>query len=94
MRALPATFGPERRRSTPSPTEGPYRAPSRAATARPTSRPTAPESGKRLAARRDRKPRFALVQSRYDRPMWSLFYRVIRILVRLIVIGDLRQRDE
>jgi putative transposase len=26
--------------------------------------------------------------------MWSLFYLVIRILVRLIVIGDLRQRDE
>ena len=26
--------------------------------------------------------------------MWSLFYLVIRTLVRLIVIGDLRQRDE
>ena len=26
--------------------------------------------------------------------MWSLFYLVIRILVRLIVVGDLRQRDE
>ena len=31
---------------------------------------------------------------RYDRLMWSLFYLVIRTLVRLIVIGDLRQRDE
>src|SRR5665647_3417609 len=47
-----------------------------------------------LAAREGRKPRFALGQSRYDRPMWSLFYLVIRTLVRLIVIGDLRQRDE
>jgi putative transposase len=26
--------------------------------------------------------------------MWSLFYLVIRTLVRLIGIGDLRQRDE
>jgi putative transposase len=26
--------------------------------------------------------------------MWSLFYLVIRTRVRLIVIGDLRQRDE
>src|SRR5664279_1640632 len=26
--------------------------------------------------------------------MWSLFYLVIRTLVRLIVIGDLRQGDE
>ena len=26
--------------------------------------------------------------------MWSLFYLVIRTLVRVIVIGDLRQRDE
>jgi putative transposase len=31
---------------------------------------------------------------RYHRPMWSLFYLVIRTLVRLIVIGDLGQRDE
>src|SRR5664280_2173204 len=31
---------------------------------------------------------------RYHRPMWSLFYLVIRTLVRLIGIGDLRQRDE
>ena len=41
-----------------------------------------------------RKPRFPLGPAQYHRPMWSLFYRVIRILVRLIVIGDLRQRDE
>ena len=32
-----------------------------------------------------RKPRFALGQSRYDRPMLSLLYLVVRALVRLLV---------
>jgi hypothetical protein len=45
-------------------------------------------------ARGGRKLRFPFGPPRYHRPMWSLFYLVIRILVRLIVIGDLRQRDE
>src|ERR1035437_1750628 len=36
-------------------------------------------------ARGGRKPRFALGQPRYDRPMLSLLYLVVRALVRLLV---------
>src|SRR5450756_2329306 len=38
-----------------------------------------------IVARGGRKPRFALGQSRYDRPMLSLLYLVVRALVRLLV---------
>src|SRR5664280_165693 len=46
------------------------------------------------SARGGRKLRFPFGPPQYHRPMWSLVYLVIRILVRLIVIGDLSQRDE
>src|SRR5664280_2548196 len=47
-----------------------------------------------LAAREGRKPRFALGQSRYDRPMWSLLYLVARTPVRLLVGGGQQGQDD
>src|SRR5450756_277462 len=45
-------------------------------------------------ARGGRKPRFALGQSRYDRPMLSLLYLVVRALVRFLVGGGQQGRDD
>jgi hypothetical protein len=45
------------------------------------------------SARGGRKLRFALGQSRYDRPMLSLLYLVVRALVRLLASGG-RGRDD
>src|SRR5450759_4315301 len=56
--------------------------------ASPTKRWARSEScacSNRLRARGGRKPRFALGQSRYDRPMLSLLYLVVRALVRLLI---------
>jgi hypothetical protein len=47
-----------------------------------------------LDARGGRKPRFALGQSRYDRPMLSLLYLVVRALVGFLVVGGQQGRDD
>lgn len=41
-----------------------------------------------ITARGGRKPRFALGSPRYDRPMWSLLYLVVRALLRHLVNGS------
>src|SRR5665647_597504 len=41
-----------------------------------------------------RKPRFALGPPRYDRPMWSLLYLVVRALVGFLVGGGQQGRDD
>src|SRR5450759_4038435 len=53
-----------------------------------------PEGGSRRRGRGGRKPRFALGQSRYDRPMLSLLYLVVRALVGLLVGGGQQGRDD
>ena len=45
-------------------------------------------------ARGGRKPRFALGQSRYDRPMLSLLYLVVRALVGFLVGGGQQGRED
>src|SRR5665811_2189025 len=57
--------------------------------------PRAARSGPRgVPPRGGRKPRFALGQSRYDRPMLSLLYLVVRALARLLVGGGQQGRDD
>src|ERR1700674_1077712 len=41
-----------------------------------------------------RKPRIAIGSPRYDRPMWSLLYLVVRALVRLLASGGRGRDDE
>jgi hypothetical protein len=42
------------------------------------------------SARGGRKPRIAIGSPRYDRPMWSLLYLVVRALVRLLAEGAVK----
>src|SRR5450756_1736045 len=55
---------------------------------------TVKKSQAMIPPRGGRKPRFALGQSRYDRPMLSLHYLVVRALVGFLVGGGQQGRDD
>ena len=62
------------------------------ARAAPAGRASA--AGGRPGSRGGRKLRFAIEQPRYDRPMLSLLYLILRALARLLVSGARRGRDD